>query len=107
MNYKPIKNPPDHKQENRISKMIRPKNIQFTNLIKAGGQLHEFNFRKSESAEGHLYTVDVADKNGSRHYIIFRLTDKNWVLKTKNIPAWIEDVIPQIQLAIDTRGNTE
>jgi hypothetical protein len=84
--------------------MYRPKNIQFTNLIKAGGRLHEFNFRRSEGTEGPLFTVDVADQNGSRHYIIFRFSDKQWILKSKIIPAWIEEVIPQIQHRIDENG---
>jgi hypothetical protein len=81
--------------------MLHPKNIQFTNLIKAGGQLHEFNFRRSTGAEGPMFTVDVADPKGSRHYMIFRLENKRWVLKTKNVPEWIEEAIPKIQLAID------
>ena len=81
--------------------MLRPKNIQFTKLLKAGGRLHEFNFRRSEGASGPLFTVDVADQHGGRHYIIFHYTDKNWVLKTKDIPAWIEEVVPQIQQLID------
>jgi hypothetical protein len=33
--------------------------------------------------------------------LIFRLEGKSWTLKTKNIPAWIEEVIPKIQQAID------
>jgi hypothetical protein len=82
--------------------MLRPKNIQFTNLIKADGRLHEFNFRKSVTANGPLFTVDVADKNGSRHYIFFHFADKHWLLKTRNNPAWIEEVIPKIQQAIET-----
>lgn len=84
--------------------MQRPRNVQFTNLIKADGRLHEFNFRKSLNADGPLFTVDVADKNGSRHYIFFHFTEKRWILKTRNIPAWIEEVIPQIQQAIDTKS---
>ena len=71
--------------------------IQFTNLIKAGGQLHEFNFRRSMGVEALLFTVDVADHRGDRHYLMFSLEDYSWRLKTKNIPDWIGEVIPQIQ----------
>lgn len=77
------------------------KNIQFTNLIKAGGQLHEFNFRRSMGLEGPLFTVDVADTRGDRHYVMFGLDGNRWILKTKNIPDWIVDVLPTIQEAID------
>ena len=81
--------------------MQQPKNIQFTNLIKAGGQLREFNFRRSMGTEGPLFTVDVVDQKGGRHYMIFQLRDKHWTLKTKDIPEWIEEVMPKIQQAIE------
>ncbi|HEY4155382.1 MAG TPA: hypothetical protein VGM24_08135 [Puia sp.] len=83
--------------------MQTQKHIQFTNLIKAGGQLHEFNFRRSMGLEGPLFTVDVADPRGDRHYIMFSLEADRWKLKTKTLPAWIEEVIPQIQQAIEAR----
>jgi hypothetical protein len=82
--------------------MQHPKNIQFTQLIKAGGRLREFNFRRSKTPEGDLFTVDVADPNGGRHYILFRLEDDQWILKTKNMMDWIEEAISRIQLAIGT-----
>jgi hypothetical protein len=81
--------------------MQHPKNVQFTNLIKAGGHLREFNFRRSLGTDGPLFTVDVVDQKAGRHYLIFRLEGKSWTLKTKNIPAWIEEVILKIQQAID------
>ena len=80
------------------------KNIQFTNLIKAGGHLREFNFRKSMGIDAPIFTVDVADEMGGRHYLMFRLEDGHWELKTKNMPPWIEEVIPQIQTAITTQA---
>ena len=80
--------------------MLHPKNIQFTQLIKAGGRLREFNFRKSQGPEGPLFTVDVADPNGGRHYLLFRLENDQWVLKTKFTMEWIGEAIPQIQQAI-------
>ena len=87
--------------------MLHPKNIQFTHLIKAGGQLREFNFRRSQSPEGPLFTVDVADPNGGRHYLLLRLEDNQWILKTKTMVAWIGEVIPQIQEAIKRLGSGE
>lgn len=77
------------------------KHLQFTILLKAGGQLHEFNFRRSMGLEGPLFTVDVADERGNRHYLMFNLEANTWKLKTKNVPDWIEEVVPQIRQAIE------
>jgi hypothetical protein len=81
--------------------MNHPKNIQFTILIKAGGRLREFNFRKSQGATGPMFTVDVTDQKDERHYLIFRQKDKDWVLDKKELVAWISEVLPQIQGAIE------
>lgn len=81
--------------------MIQPKNIQFTNLIKAGGRLREFNFRKSQGIRDSMFTVDVASENGERFYIIFRLKDHNWVQETKLLNPLIEEVLPRIIEAIE------
>ncbi len=84
--------------------MQHPKNIQFTQLIKAGGRLREFNFRRSQGPEGPLITVDVADSNGERHYISFQMEDDQWILKTKYMADWIEEAITRIRLALGTEG---
>ena len=80
--------------------MIESKNIQFTILIKAGGQLREFNFRKSAGPTGYLFTIDVADTRGERHYLMFRQESSQWILKTSEIPDWIKEVIPKINETI-------
>jgi len=72
------------------------RNIQFTVLIKAGGLLREFNFRKSAGAAGSLFTIDVADVRGERHYLMFRQENNQWILKTNEIPDWIKEVVPKI-----------
>lgn len=73
------------------------RNIQFTDLIKAGGLLREFNFRKSAGQIGSLFTIDVADIRGERHYLMFRLENNEWILKTAEIPDWIREVLPKIK----------
>jgi hypothetical protein len=73
------------------------KNIQFTVLIKAGGLQREFNFRKSAGQVGSLFTIDVADIRGERHYLMFRHEDNEWILKTAEIPDWIREVLPKIK----------
>ena len=80
--------------------MNPPKNVQFTKLIKAGGRLREFNFRKSNSISGLIFTVDVADHHDIRHYLIFRKDGSNWSLESKDIASWIEEVMPQIREAV-------
>ncbi len=82
--------------------MKPPKNIQFTKLIKAGGRLREFNFRKSNSVSGQIFTVDVADHHDIRHYLIFRQDGNNWSLESKDVALWIEEVMPQIKDAVYT-----
>ncbi len=77
--------------------MEQLKNIQFTVLIKAGGLLREFNFRKSTGQVGSLFTIDVADVRGERHYLMFRQEDNQWILKTTEIPDWIKEVVPKIK----------
>jgi hypothetical protein len=76
------------------------RNIQFTVLIKAGGLLREFNFRKSAGTIGSLFTIDVADTRGDRHYLMFRQENNQWVLKTTELPDWIKEVIPKINETI-------
>jgi hypothetical protein len=80
--------------------MNPPKNIQFTKLIKAGGRLREFNFRKSNSISGPIFTVDVADHHDIRHYLIFRKDGDNWFLESMDLALWIEEVMPQIRESI-------
>ncbi len=81
--------------------MNHPKNIQFTKLIKAGGRLREFNFRKSQGLHDKMFTIDVANERGDRFYLIFRLKDQHWMQETKNLNSLIEEVLPQIVEAID------
>jgi hypothetical protein len=80
--------------------MMELKNIQFTILIKAGGQLREFNFRKSAGPTGSLFTIDVADIRGERHYLMFRQENSQWILKTTEMPDWIKEVVPKINETI-------
>ena len=80
--------------------MTQPKNIQFTRLIKAGGRLREFNFRKSQGLNNALFTIDVVSDNSDRHYLLYSLVNGAWVLETKKMIDWIEEVLPQIEEAI-------
>ena len=80
--------------------MTQPKNIQFTRLIKAGGRLREFNFRKSQGLNNALFSIDVVSDNSDRHYLLYSLVNGTWVLETKRMIPWIEEVLPQVEEAI-------
>jgi hypothetical protein len=81
--------------------MAAIKNIQFTRLIKVQSRLKEFNFRKRSGIAGGIYEIDVTDDHGNRHYISMQLTDTVWTIREKEIPAWILEVLPKLQTAIE------
>jgi hypothetical protein len=66
----------------------------FSKLLKAGGRLREFNFRKlTDQTEDGWFHVDVADERGDR--IIFRLsTSLNSA--SASLPPWVIEVWPQL-----------
>jgi hypothetical protein len=74
--------------------------VQFTKLIKAGGRLREFNFRKSQGTAGAIFNVDVPDERDNRYYIVFKQMANEWTLEKTNLPSWLVDTLPQIELAI-------
>ena len=84
------------------------KAVQFTRLIKAGGRLREFNFRKINNKDAELFTVNVCDDRGER--ILFHmLKDQNdWRLGSQQLPAWIGQQESQLNSAIEDElsGNT-
>ena len=75
------------------------KNIQFSKLIKAGGRLKEFNFRKPRP-DSDLYEVDVSDDRGNRLYFNVRFAEDRWNLQESLLPSWITEAETLIQEAI-------
>ncbi len=66
------------------------KNIQFTKLVKADGQLREFNFRKISGSKEGLFSVDVSDDRGNRKMFKMQKTDNTWkILSDDQLPDWI------------------
>lgn len=66
------------------------KNIQFTRLIKADGQLREFNFRKINSPGDGLFSVDVSDDRGNRKMFKMEKDQNAWRLQDgEQFPDWI------------------
>ena len=77
-------------------------NFHFTKLIKANNRLKEFNFRKLQSASGHLYHVDVSDERGNR--IIFKVQKEDkgdWKIVEQELPKWIYEAEPQLNEALE------
>lgn len=66
------------------------KNIQFTKLVKADGQLREFNFRKISGSKEGMFSVDVSDDRGNRKMFKMQKTDKSWIIVNDvQLPEWI------------------
>lgn len=66
--------------------------VHFTRLIKAGGRLREFNFRKVNVEGEEVFNADTVDDRGNR--ILFRMQKKDgrWVLSPLQIlPQWITE----------------
>jgi hypothetical protein len=78
------------------------KNIQVTKLIKGGGRLREFNFRKHQGPVEPICHVDVPDDTGNRYYLIFHQKEGQWVWDKTSLPKWIQDIIPIIQETVET-----
>lgn len=73
----------------------------FTKLIKSGGRLREFNFRKLSSPSDNLYHVDVSDDRGNR--VIFRVKKENggWKIEETGLPKWVYEVEENLKEAIE------
>lgn len=73
----------------------------FTKLVKAGGKLREFNFRKLPNSAD-LFHVDVSDDRGNR--IIFKANkdDGTWKIQEQGLPKWVYDAEPSLQDAIES-----
>ena len=66
------------------------KNIQFTKLVKADGQLREFNFRKISGSKEGMFSVDVSDDRGNRKMFKMQKTNNAWtIIKETQLPEWI------------------
>lgn len=65
--------------------------VHFTRLLKAGGRLREFNFRKYRQNEEDVFTVDTVDDRGNR--ILFHMQktggNSNWAITEQLLPTWV------------------
>ena len=63
--------------------------VHFTRLIKAGGRLREFNFRKLRQLEEEIFSVDTVDDRGNRILFYMRNNNSNWSISPQSLPAWV------------------
>ncbi len=74
--------------------------VQFTSLLKAGGRLREFNFRKMRGEEGDIFSINVCDDRGERILFQMRKEDDRWRFKPQTLPVWIEQQENRLNEAI-------
>ena len=64
--------------------------VHFTRLIKAGGRLREFNFRKLRQLEEEIFSVDTVDDRGNRILFYMRKdNNSNWSISQQPLPTWV------------------
>lgn len=64
--------------------------VHFTRLIKAGGRLREFNFRKLRQLEEEIFSVDTVDDRGNRILFYMRRDNSNnWSISQQPLPTWV------------------
>ena len=79
------------------------KAVTFTRVIKAGGRLREFNFRKFTKENQELFSVDTVDNRGDR--ILFRMQrsgNNHWSITQMEPPTWIRENENLLDEAIET-----
>ena len=76
--------------------------VHFTRIIKAGGRLREFNFRKIRGLEHETFTVDTVDDRGNR--LLLRMeknNDNHWAIVQQALPRWIPESEDKMNEAIE------
>lgn len=78
------------------------KMIHFTRLIKAGGRLREFNFRKMKRNEEYIFSVDTVDDRGNRIIFFMQQQDDKWGIIPQPLPSWIIENEDSLRSQIET-----
>ena len=80
----------------------------FSKLIKAGGQLREFNFKLASLNDDSRYIIDVPDDKGGRiSFSIYRNADGNWRISAQLMPMWIHESETTLGEAIEEHKKSE
>lgn len=76
--------------------------VHFTRLIKAGGRLREFNFRKMRQFEEEVFSVDTVDDRGNRIVFYMRKNNNsNWTITQQVLPVWVTENEDKMAAAIE------
>jgi hypothetical protein len=76
------------------------RNIQFSCLIKAGGRIREFNFRRSTQTADEPFFVDVVNENGERCQFSMVCQEGQWGLVGAILPVWVVSAVKELHKAI-------
>ena len=77
------------------------KMVQFSLLVKAGGRLREFNFRKLRNTEEEaLFTVNVCDEKDDRVFFTMTKNEKDWAIP-QQLPAWLSQSQKDLKKALE------
>ncbi len=77
------------------------KAVQFTRLLKAGGRLREFNFRKVNAQGTELFNVNVCDDRGDRILFQMHKEQNDWRLGPQQVPAWVSQKESEMHTVIE------
>ncbi len=75
--------------------------VHFTRLIKAGGRLREFNFRKLRQLEEEIFSVDTVDDRGNRLIFYMHRKNNSWTIIPQPLPTWITENEEKLNEQID------
>ena len=78
------------------------KQIQFSEYIKAGGRLREFNFLKMTNSTSPSFNVDVSDERGRRHHFLLTYGSEGWKMDGEGLPGWIQDSTEAILSVVES-----
>jgi hypothetical protein len=69
-------------------------------LIKAGGRVREFNFRRPTGSTGEIFYVDVTDEKGERYHFSLVREGEHWRLPEAKLPPWMMLIEKKLEEAI-------
>lgn len=77
------------------------KAVQFSLVVKAGGRLREFNFRKLKDSSPEKFSVDVCNERGDRILFDLQKPQNDWEISGSLLPRWIVENESRIREAVN------
>lgn len=80
----------------------------FSKLIKAGGQIREFNFRLASMNDSTRYIIDVPDDKGGRiAFSAYKDASGEWKIAAQLMPLWVHEAETELGVAIEENLESE